>query len=63
MSDREASFKLYRVTNRVTNETQQIGAESAQEACQLLGWLVGDCHIKVVLDPADLVPRPIRSQN
>ncbi len=36
----------YQVTNRVTNQTYQASAFSADEACRKLGWLVGDCFVK-----------------
>ena len=38
----------YRVTNRVTGETQKVAAPSAQTACEALGWLIGNCHIKLL---------------
>lgn len=37
--------KRYRITNRVTNQTYEASAFSADEACRKLGWLIGDCYI------------------
>lgn len=39
-------LKRYKVINRVTNEKKTVLAESAQEACEKLGWLIGDCFIQ-----------------
>ena len=36
----------YRVTNRKTDQTMEIRADSAQEACQKLGWMIGWCYVK-----------------
>jgi len=38
----------YRITNRVTKQTYQASAFSADEACRKLGWMIGDCHVKVL---------------
>lgn len=46
-------YGRYRVTNRVTKETQEVEAPSAQEACQRLGWLIGDCYIVKIQKWAD----------
>lgn len=35
--------RRYVVVNRVTKEAVTVLAESFQEACQALGWMVGDC--------------------
>jgi len=43
-----ARAKRYQVTNRVTNQTYQASAFSADEACRKLGWLIGDCYVKVL---------------
>jgi len=40
--------KRYRVTNRITHQTYEASALSADEACKKLGWLIGNCYIKVV---------------
>lgn len=37
---------MYRVTNRRTNETYDVQANSAQEACEKLGWMIGWCYIR-----------------
>ena len=36
----------YRITNRVTNQTYEASAFSAQEACWKLGWIIGDCYVE-----------------
>jgi len=36
----------YRITNRITKEIQNIRALSAQEACEALGWLIGNCYVE-----------------
>ncbi|MGQ9676554.1 MAG: hypothetical protein ACUVX1_12905 [Chloroflexota bacterium] len=51
------SFKLYRVRHHLTGEEQTIGAESAQEACERLGWLIGNCYVRILLDPNDYANR------
>ena len=38
----------YRVTNRVTKQTYEASAFSADEACRKLGWLIGDCYIQEI---------------
>ena len=38
----------YRITNRVTKQTYEASAFSADEACQKLGWVIGDCFIKKI---------------
>lgn len=38
--------KRYRITNRVTQQTYEASAFSATEACQKLGWMIGDCYVK-----------------
>jgi len=38
----------YTVTNRITKESAQVDAPCAQDACQLLGWMIGNCHVQIV---------------
>lgn len=38
----------YRVTNRITNQTYEASAFSADEACRKLGWLIGNCYIQEI---------------
>ena len=40
--------KRYRITNRITHQTYEASAFSADEACRKLGWLIGDCFVRVV---------------
>jgi hypothetical protein len=39
-------LKPYTIVNRVTNQEHSVEAESAQEACELCGWKIGDCYVK-----------------
>jgi hypothetical protein len=36
----------YQIGNRITGETKHVQAYSAQEACQKLGWLIGNCWVR-----------------
>lgn len=36
----------YRVQNRITKEWALVEAPFAQEACEALGWLIGECYVK-----------------
>ena len=38
----------YRVTNRITKETFEVEAPFAQNACERLGWEIGNCHVKLL---------------
>jgi hypothetical protein len=39
--------KLYRLFHRVTKQFQDVEAESGQEACEKVGWLIGDVWVRV----------------
>ena len=39
-------MKRYRLMNRKTGEFRDIEANSAQEACQQAGWLIGDAWVR-----------------
>lgn len=40
-------MKTYRIMHRETGEfAPDIEADSAQEACQKAGWLIGDCWVR-----------------
>ena len=41
--------KEYGVWNRITKELKWVIAESAQEACEKVGWMIGDCQVKEVV--------------
>ena len=43
---KEAKMKKYKVTNK--NETKEVMASSAQEACEKLGWMIGYYFIQEV---------------
>lgn len=36
----------YRLYHRELKQFQEFEAESAQEACQKAGWLIGDCWVR-----------------
>ncbi|MBA7486478.1 hypothetical protein ES707_22037 [subsurface metagenome] len=38
-------LKIYQITNRTTGEKQYSVSDNAQDACKLIGWLIGDCFI------------------
>ncbi len=40
----------YRVTNRATREAHTVEAPYAQDACEALGWMIGDCHVREMHD-------------
>jgi len=37
----------YRVRNRITGETYEVEAPFAQDACERVGWLIGNCHVEL----------------
>lgn len=39
-------MKKYRIMNRITKEWWEGEADSAQEACNKAGWLIGDCWVR-----------------
>ena len=51
----------YRITNRITKERAQVEAPFAQTACELLGWLIGHCHVELIREGpySDMSKRPI----
>jgi len=44
-----AKGKEYCIWNRITKELQYVMALSAQEACEKVGWMIGDCQVKEVV--------------
>ena len=36
----------YQVKSHITGEIRIVHAPSAQEACELCGWLIGNCWVK-----------------
>ncbi len=36
----------YRITNRITGDCYEVEAPFAADACKVLGWQIGDCHVK-----------------
>ncbi len=39
-------MKLYRLFHRVLKKFRDVEADSAQEACQKVGWLIGDTWVR-----------------
>lgn len=39
-------MKRYRIMNRITKEWWNGEANSAQEACEKAGWLIGNCWVR-----------------
>jgi len=42
-------MKLYFIKNRITGERNKVEANSAQEACEMLGWLISYCYVEIIL--------------
>lgn len=42
------TMKLYRIMLRESDESREVLAYSAQEACEKLGWQIGNCFIEDV---------------
>ena len=53
-------MKLYAIINRVTKEKAIVEADSAQEACERYGWMIGDCHVRELKEEAPGVYFPLR---
>jgi len=56
---------VYRVTNRITKETYEVEAPYAQNACEKVGWLIGDCHVQQLRETpfTDLSASPRRVED
>lgn len=39
-------MKRYRVIDRYSGQCETVTANSAQEACGQMGWMIGDCYVK-----------------
>lgn len=39
-------MKTYRLYHRIQKEWREVKAESAQEACGQVGWLIGDTWVR-----------------
>ena len=39
-------MRIYRLFHRVLLEFRDVEAESAQEACEKVGWLIGDTWVR-----------------
>ena len=39
---------FYEIHNWVTKEMRRGWAKSPQEACEMVGWLIGDCFVMVL---------------
>lgn len=53
------TFKLFEITHKRLHETQTIGGEDHEEACHKLGWKVGDCEVKELINAAATAPHMI----
>ena len=40
----------YLLQNRITKESRIVEAPFAQDACERVGWMIGDCYVKRLLD-------------
>lgn len=38
----------YRIENRVTKEVAEVEAPFAQTACEMVGWVIGNCYVKLL---------------
>ena len=38
----------YRIENRVTKEVVEVEAPFAQIACEMAGWVIGDCYTRLL---------------
>ncbi len=58
--ERRRRMPLYRITNRITKETCQVEAPFAQDACERLGWVIGDCYVRLLKESpfTDLAAQP-----
>jgi len=39
-------MKCYRMYHRTLRKFQDVRANSAQEACETVGWMIGDCWVR-----------------
>lgn len=47
----------YEITNRITRQTYQASAFSADEACRKLGWTIGVCFVREIEPWGYLTPK------
>jgi len=38
----------YRIENRVTKEVVEVEAPFSQAACEMVGWVIGNCYVKLL---------------
>ena len=38
----------YKISNRITKEAGEVEAPFAQDACESLGWMIGNCHVELL---------------
>lgn len=38
----------YKISNRITKEVSEVEAPFAQDACESLGWMIGNCHVELL---------------
>jgi hypothetical protein len=46
----------YRIHHRPSSGFREIEAPFAQEACNLAGWMIGDCHVDMVREGPTTYP-------
>ena len=52
----------YRIENRATRGAFEVEAPYAQDACERLGWQIGDCYVRMLREGpyTDLAAMPKR---
>ncbi len=43
-------MKTYALTHRESGKRRIVAADSAQDACKRVGWLIGNIHVKELKD-------------
>jgi len=38
----------YRIENRITKKIVEVEAPFAQTACEIVGWAIGNCYVKML---------------
>ena len=38
----------YRIENRATKKVVEVEAPFAQTACEMVGWVIGNCYVKLL---------------
>ena len=50
----------YRIENRATKEVVEVEAPFAQTACEMVGWAIGNCYVKLLREGpfTDITEKP-----